>query len=310
MKTVAIILNYNDADTTIEQLERIVNYKNLDKIVIVDNASTDDSRIRLKYYVKKNKEKFILIQSTKNNGYGEGNNIGLVYSYRKLKARFALIANPDTEFSDELVAKLVNKLEKYPNLAIIGAKMVNPNYPINHPVNLAGTKESSLKAPLAFPVRDWIHDMAESEPISRRIFRKFLHYPKEYFEGKTMARVDAVPGSLFLCDISKLLFVGGFDKDIFLYEEEVTIANKLKKAGYKEALYLNDYYIHRHSTTISKSYSSVLKRQRLREKSTLKYYEKYLGIGKIKLFISKIVFKIIEIEVIINLIVRYFRSGR
>ena len=57
MKTVAIILNYNDADTTIEQLERIVNYKNLDKIVIVDNASTDDSRIRLKYYVKKNKKK-------------------------------------------------------------------------------------------------------------------------------------------------------------------------------------------------------------------------------------------------------------
>ena len=43
MKTACIIVNYNDADTTIAQIKRIRDYRSLDAVVVVDNASTDDS---------------------------------------------------------------------------------------------------------------------------------------------------------------------------------------------------------------------------------------------------------------------------
>ena len=53
MKNGIVILNYNDSDNTSLILEDIRNYKILDKIVIVDNKSTDDSVKKLKHYENK-----------------------------------------------------------------------------------------------------------------------------------------------------------------------------------------------------------------------------------------------------------------
>ena len=54
-----VIINYNDYSTTKKLLENIVDYSCLDKIVVVDNCSTDDSfkkLKKLKYKKKTSKE--------------------------------------------------------------------------------------------------------------------------------------------------------------------------------------------------------------------------------------------------------------
>ena len=61
-KVSCIILNYNDALTTIHLLEFIKDYSILDFIVVVDNCSTDDSWEKLLRY--KN-EKIHVIKSEK-----------------------------------------------------------------------------------------------------------------------------------------------------------------------------------------------------------------------------------------------------
>ncbi len=43
-----VILNYNDAETTEKLVKQIVDYKVLHQIIVVDNASTDNSLERLK----------------------------------------------------------------------------------------------------------------------------------------------------------------------------------------------------------------------------------------------------------------------
>ena len=48
MSASIIILNYNNAEETAEYVGRICEYKCLDHVIIVDNASTDDSAARLK----------------------------------------------------------------------------------------------------------------------------------------------------------------------------------------------------------------------------------------------------------------------
>ena len=42
-KTAAIVVNYNDSETTVAQLRRIRDYAALDAVIVVDNASTDHS---------------------------------------------------------------------------------------------------------------------------------------------------------------------------------------------------------------------------------------------------------------------------
>ena len=43
-----VVLNYNDAVTTIDFVERIKIMDSIDLIVVIDNCSTDDSYIQLK----------------------------------------------------------------------------------------------------------------------------------------------------------------------------------------------------------------------------------------------------------------------
>ena len=45
--TACVILNYNDADTTISLVKKIEDYKNIEHIVVVDNCSADHSLEKL-----------------------------------------------------------------------------------------------------------------------------------------------------------------------------------------------------------------------------------------------------------------------
>lgn len=295
MKTVAIILNYNDADTTIKQLSRLMDYKSLEWLIVVDNASTDDSGIRLRHFVAKHLNRCVLVQNESNIGYGAGNNVGLITA-AKMGARHALVLNPDTEIADALISHLVRKLVKHSSLAMIAPVMVNPQYALSDPINTPGTKEHALHGATAFPIRSFMHELLESGPISRRIFHKYLHYQRDRFAGRTCVTVDALVGALYVCDVRKVLEVGGYDKDVFLYMEESILGWKLKRFGYKSALFLKGHFVHRHSTTIQKTYRSLVQRQRIRAKSSLFYFKKYLNVGVIGRLFARLFYMIVEWE--------------
>ena len=91
MKNACVIVNYNDADTTLSQIRRIRTFRNIDAVVVVDNCSTDDSVPRLKDAVSGN---LFLVVSERNGGYGAGNNLGVRYASEILRAEHVLIANP------------------------------------------------------------------------------------------------------------------------------------------------------------------------------------------------------------------------
>ena len=88
-----VVLNYNDYKTTTDFVLRVKEMKSIDLIVVVDNYSTDDSFHQL---LSLESEKVHVIQSSKNGGYGYGNNVGI--EYLKGKVDYILIANPDVEF--------------------------------------------------------------------------------------------------------------------------------------------------------------------------------------------------------------------
>ena len=84
-----IILNYNAGSLLIDCIDSIQKstHKNTE-IIVVDNASRDNSHIKC----KKKFESIKLIENHQNLGYCEGNNVGL----RVAKGQFIAVLNPDT----------------------------------------------------------------------------------------------------------------------------------------------------------------------------------------------------------------------
>ena len=133
-------------------------------------------------------------------------------------------------------------------------------------------------------------------PVSRRLFERSFDYPDSYFAGRNAVYVGAVHGSMLMVDTEKFLEAGGYDEGVFLYEEEQILGRRMQTAGYRSVLLLNHHYDHEHSTSISKSFSDAMKRQRLREESTLYYMKHYLHINPLQEQIAKLWFAGIRME--------------
>ena len=291
MNTVCVIVNYNDAATTLLQLNRIADYQNLDAVIVVDNASSDDSLLRLRAAVR---GKIILLCADRNGGYGAGNNFGIRYADEVLHARQVLIANPDTAFSDNTVGRMSGFLRRHPGVAVVAPVQKTPGGTVQR--NTPGTREHVLAGAAAWPLRPWLYDLLESGPVSRRIFTSLLHYPRRKLKGTGAVLVDCVPGALLMVDVRKFLDAGGYDEAVFLYGEEYMLGSRMKQRGYETALLLGESYDHCHAKTISKRYRTQLARQKLREQATLHYYAAYLHASAWQLFLTRLFYRLIRLE--------------
>ena len=89
-RVAVIVLNWNGIKDTLACLKSLskVDYKNKETIV-VDNGSTNNSVPELKKI-----KGITLICNKKNEGFAEGNNIGIRYTLKK--CQYALLLNNDT----------------------------------------------------------------------------------------------------------------------------------------------------------------------------------------------------------------------
>ena len=173
-KVACVILNYNDAKTSIDLLEKIKTYKNITSIIVVDNASTDNSAVLLKKYIK-DKDKIEFIENKKNSGYSGGNNYGIKYARYMRNCKYILVANPDVEFDDRSIIKMRRSLELNKNLACVSPIMLlEENKTID-----------SLNSPPAFPLRPWFYELLEMLPLSRRVFHSLLAYSKKFYKNES-----------------------------------------------------------------------------------------------------------------------------
>lgn len=98
-KVAIIILNYKTYEMTLKLVDSLKKICNKDQvgIIVVDNASPNESAIELQQHSEKNND-FILIKSDKNGGYASGNNLGLRYAV-KSGFKYSLVINNDIEIN-------------------------------------------------------------------------------------------------------------------------------------------------------------------------------------------------------------------
>lgn len=293
-----VILNYNDSETTLKLIESIHEYPNINKIIVVDNNSTDDSVevIKNNFYPK-----VIVLKSMINGGYGAGNNLGIEYITKNFeKCNKILICNPDVEFSSDLIDDLAMTLNKDVRTMIVSTIAYRPN--------------GDLQQPTAWPIPSRINYIVSSSIIFNKIFlQKKNYYDKDYIFSKRFVPVDCVPGSLLMIKTEILDSTNKlYDENMFLYGEETYLGLKYKKNENTSILYTKNSYIHNHSVSINKTINSEAKQRRMILDSRLYLLKKYYKVNLPILYFAKLFYScsMLEYKIISFLKKRKKKNGK
>lgn len=251
----AVILNYNDYDSTYRCVTNLAKFEVLDYIVIVDNNSSDDSISLLKHNLIDSKIEFL--ELNKNGGYGYGNNAGVMYLFNKYCCQYTIICNPDTYITENNLKACLDFIKTKNDCIIVAPQMKNSDYTVNRTGawRIPNRVELLLFNLLVAPNSN-------------------LYYQNSDYENDYLA-CDCVAGSFLLVDTRKFIDIGLYDDNVFLYWEETIIGIKAKKKGYVTYLLPNISFIHNHSVSISKSIKSDYTQQKLMWKSRLYLLETY-----------------------------------
>ena len=119
-----IVLNFNNPDITIECLESIkcLSFKDY-SVILVDNASTDNSVEIFKQYLHSNNE-IIFLATKENRGYAAGNNFALRYALKQKNMKYCWILNNDTIVDKNALSKLYEFMECHDEIGICGSKLI------------------------------------------------------------------------------------------------------------------------------------------------------------------------------------------
>lgn len=259
LKVGVVVLNYNDASTTVSYVEKIQGYDVVEHILVVDNCSTDDS---FKLLSGIRSHKIEVIKSDKNGGYGYGNNFGVRYLMKKYKTRYIAISNPDVEVSEKTIADCLYNLNKNTNCAVVAPMMKMPNMEKKY--------HCAWRVPSFWQYL--LFTLAFLGKFSRRMF-----YSNNFFDDGGVAKVGCVAGSFLVVDADKFVRAGMYDENIFLYCEETVLGIRLENLGFDSLLLRDQYFIHHHSVSINKSINSVKKQNELMwisREYVLKHYYK------------------------------------
>ncbi len=196
-----VILNWNGKDFLRECLIsfRVVR-KPSHEIIVVDNASTDDS-------VEMVKKKFpwvrIIARKT-NEGFAGGNNIG----WRAARGRYVLFLNNDTVVTPNFLSPLVATLDQDPAIGC-----VQPEMRVMKNKLLLDTAGSYL-TPTGF-----LYHFGYRKPF------RLLQYRKSRY-------IFSAKGACMLIPKLVLQKIGGFDEDFFIFFEETDLCHRIWLAGY------------------------------------------------------------------------------
>ncbi len=240
MRTGIVILNYNDAVSSMVLADSILDYSSIEHIVIVDNCSTDASFDILEQHYE-NSGKVSVISSGRNGGYSYGNNYGARYLIEHFNTEIIIISNPDVQFEEELVISISDTFAEHPEYGVLTGVMMRPDGKVD-----------------AAPYRQlfsYAHDLGDCFLTVRRLVYEKRRYEVDY--SVPVQEVEVIQGSFFAITAKVFEEIGGLDENIFLYYEELILAKRLQRCGYRTGLITDRTYLHNHSVSIRKSMKNV-----------------------------------------------------
>ena len=211
-----VIVNYQTFELTRNTINSIFEYSYpfSYEILVVDNASTDDSLSKLQDYFK---DKVTFIASKENNGFAAGNNQAL----RVAKGRYVLLLNSDTIVWENTLEDIYNYMEKHTDVGASGCRVLLEN----------GDLDKACK---------------RSFPNVKNSFFRLFHIPTNSKDDNynlddlpddEIYEIDCLTGAFMFMRAEALNEAGLLDETFFMYGEDIDLCYRIKKAGWKIIYY-------------------------------------------------------------------------
>src|SRR5450830_419774 len=215
MQLSIIIVNWNAGSQLAEVVSSIEKYHHglVSSVVIVDNASTDDSLGRVET-LQDLPFKLLVIRNSENYGFGKACNLGA----QQAKSEYLLFLNPDAALYADTLPKALAFMQDPANskVGICGVQLLD---------EAGHVSRSCARFPSA------VGFVAHAVGLNR-FFPSLGHFMAEWDHAQTR-QVDQVIGAFFLVRRNLFEALHGFDERFFVYFEEVDFSYRARQAGWR-----------------------------------------------------------------------------
>lgn len=266
MKKIAIIiLNWNTTDLTITTIDSFLKIKHngfKHQIVLVDNGSKPECIDTLVKKYKKNKL-ITIVKSKTNQGYAEGNNIGIRWALKK-KYEYIMIANSDIRVDPNFLNILYQEIKNNQKSFLSPKIYFEKGYEFHKDIYKTAELGSVLWA-IGGKI-DWNNIYGSNIAIDEVDHGQY---------DQNTPTPDFISGCCFLVKSDLFKTIGMFDPRYFLYMEDVDLSVRASKNGYQlkvvpsskiwhinsgsagAASNLQDYFISRNRLLFTFSHASL-----------------------------------------------------
>lgn len=249
---VFVIINYNTKALAEKLVANVKDYQSISKILIVDNASTDDSYQELK---KLENDRIEVLQAEENKGFSAGMNIGAKRAIELFSKCDIIFSNTDIIISSEETIEILQTALKMRRVAVASPVVFQENT-ISRGWKIPSVKEEIL---INLP------------GIGKKFQKEYMFYDEDHYKGK-YSYVEAVSGCFFMIKSEALKRVNYFDENVFLYYEENILGEKLRNSSYTLVICNEALIIHDHSVSIDHNVGTINKFKIL--KTSQRYFQK------------------------------------
>ena len=232
-----VIVNYQTFELTRDTINSIFEYEYpfTYEIIVVDNASADDSLAKLQDYFKDDVK---FIASAENNGFAAGNNQAL----RMADGRYVLLLNSDTIVWENTLENIYNYMENHTDVGACGCRVLLES----------GELDKACK---------------RSFPNVKNSFFRLFHIPTsskdndynlDNLPDDEVYEIDCLTGAFMFIRSDALNQVGLLDETFFMYGEDIDLCYRIKHGGWKIVYYGKSKITHLKGASSKKQKSKLI----------------------------------------------------
>jgi len=213
-----IIVNYNSGRFLKQCVDSVFDTKEDVEVIVIDNASTDDSVNHLNSAFP-DEPRLQVISNSSNLGFANACNAGA----QRVSGQYLLYLNPDCILDRNAISEMLNLLKHDPTAGMVGGLLMNPD----------GEEQGGGRRAVPTPWRSFVRAFGLSRFANRwpKLFFDFhLHQqplPKQPFE------VEAISGACMLVRREALEDVGPLDEGYFMHCEDLDWCMRFRQKGWK-----------------------------------------------------------------------------